>query len=113
IKEFEEIFPREREIPKLLEKLSEVASASSVRIIGIKPVVVAGFGLEDEDSIYQTIPIEIIATSGYHELGEFLQKLETGYRFIMIKELDIDASKGNVRKHDIRLITETFVLVQK
>ncbi|MEE8360146.1 MAG: type 4a pilus biogenesis protein PilO, partial [Candidatus Omnitrophota bacterium] len=44
IKEFEKIFPREREIPKLLAKLSEVAGGSGVKIKGIKPIGLHGYG---------------------------------------------------------------------
>ncbi len=113
IKEFERIFPREREIPKLLEKLSKVAGESGVKIIGIKPIGSSGYDQKEVEDIYQAIPIEIIASSGYHELGKFLQKLETGYRFFMIKDLEISTSKSSVKRHDIRLVTEIFVLTHR
>jgi Tfp pilus assembly protein PilO len=113
IAELEKVFPREREVPKLLENFSKIAGVSGVRIIGIKPVVMAEPAAREENAIYQAIPIEIIARSGYHELGKFLEKLETGERFIRVKDLAISAKETSVKRHDVRLIAETYILVTK
>jgi Tfp pilus assembly protein PilO len=113
IDEFEKIFPREREIPKLLEKLSGIAAESGVKIVGTKPIGLEEYGQDDEGEIYQVIPIEIIARSGYHELGDFLQKLEMAKRFVMIKDLKISANASSIKRHNVRIIAETFVLLKR
>ena len=113
IDEFEKIFPREREIPKLLKKLSGIANESGVKIVGTKPIGLEEYGQDDGGEIYQVIPIEIIARSGYHELGDFLQKLEMDKRFVMIKDLKISADTNSIKKHNVRIIAETFVLLKR
>lgn len=110
IDKYEKIFPREREIPRLLENLSDIAKASSVKIKGIRPITSRGYGSGEESKIYQAIPIEVIALSGYHELGRFLQKLETGERFIKLKDLSIRANPTGGKRHEVMLIAETFIL---
>ena len=109
----EKIFPREREIPRLLESLSKIAGDSGVKILAIKPVA-AVQGQDAKDSeIYLTIPIEIEARSGYHELGRFLEKLERGERFIMIDNIEINANPESIHSHDVRLIAVTYALVNE
>lgn len=110
IDKYEKIFPREREIPRLLENFSDIAKASGVKIIGIRPITSNEYGSGEESSTYQAIPIEVIALSGYHELGRFLQKLETGERFIKLKDFSIRANPTSAKRHEVMLIAETFIL---
>ena len=111
--QYEEIFPSEQEIPKLLESLSNKAGESDVKIIAIKPIANEGFSQNKESKIYQEIPIEIVARSGYHQLGRFLQKLESGDRFITIKDLAIRADPRSITIHRVRLIASTYILRNK
>jgi type IV pilus assembly protein PilO len=108
--EYEKILPREREIPKLLENLSSIAGEFGVKIVGVRPIGRKEYEPKTAGEIYQEIPIEVVAVSGYHALGKFLEKLETGERFIMINDLEITANDDNMARHNITLIASTFVL---
>lgn len=110
---YEKIFPSQEEIPRLLESLSEMAGKSGVKIIGIKPLSKEETLTEEHSEVYREIPIEIMARSGYHQLGQFLQNLETGERFIMVKDLEISTSTDNVKTHNARLIASTYILVKE
>jgi type IV pilus assembly protein PilO len=109
----EEIFPAEHEIPKLLESLSKIAGESDVKLIAVKPLEMKAFGPEGLGDVYQEIPIEIEAISGYHQFGEFLAKLETGKRFMMIRDLTITSDKENTKRHRITLTAITYALIKK
>ncbi|NQT06523.1 MAG: type 4a pilus biogenesis protein PilO [Candidatus Omnitrophica bacterium] len=111
--EYKEIFPSEEEVPKLLESLSSIAGKSRVKIIGIRPFGREGLRAAEKNVVYQEIPIEIVAQCGYHELGQFLQRLETGDRFIMVKDMDINANPENIKRHNIKLILSTYILIAK
>ncbi|MBL7069101.1 MAG: type 4a pilus biogenesis protein PilO [Candidatus Omnitrophica bacterium] len=110
--EYQKIFPRQQEIQKILEDLSNIANESDVKIVGIRPFSEKGIGTKIVD-IYKEIPVEIVARSGYHELGEFLQRLETGGRFIIVKDFKIDSNPHNVKKQNTRLIASTYVSITK
>ncbi len=110
--EYQKIFPRQQEIQKILEDLSNIANESDVKIVGIRPFSEKGIGTKIVD-IYKEIPVEIVARSGYHELGEFLQRLETGGRVIIVKGFKIDSNPHNVKKQKKRLIASTYVSITK
>lgn len=105
---YEKMLPAEREIPSLLESLSEMAKSSNVKIIGITPTVTAS----DTGTVYQELPILINAKSGYHELGRFLTSLEYSERFIKIADIDIKANSANPKKHDVDILLLTYILLK-
>ena len=105
---YEKMLPAEREIPSLLENLSDMAKSSNVKIIGITPTVTAG----EKGTIYQELPILINAKSGYHELGRFLSSLENSERFIKVADIDIKANSSNPKKHDVDLLLLTYILLK-
>ena len=92
---------------------ADIAGQSGVKIVGIRPIGKKEYEPKEKGERYQEIPIEIVAISGYHALGKFLQKLEMGERFIMIKDLEVTASKNNMKRHDVSIIASTFILIGK
>lgn len=113
LNKYEQVLPREREIPKLLDNLSGIAAKSGVKIVGIKPISAKSHSADASENIYQKIPIEVIAHSGYHQLGEFINKLETGDRFIMISDIEIKTNSANIKRHDIKLIATTYIMAKQ
>lgn len=113
INKYQQTFPRQQEIQRLLENLSKIASESDVKIIGIKPLDKEGLGVKKKKAIYQEFPIEIIAKSGYHQLGKFLQKLEGGERFIMVKDIEITTDPDDIKRQNTQLLASTYILVKK
>lgn len=111
VERYEHMLPAGQEVPKLLESLSGMAKSSGVKIVGITPVTV----LQDkkrEDQIYQEIPILISAKSGYHELGNFLTKLEDSDRLMKLADIEIRANKAVPKKHDVELLVLTYILLK-
>lgn len=105
---YEKMLPAEREIPSLLQGLSDMAKNSNVKIIGITPTVIEG----EKGTIYQELPILISARSGYHELGRFLSSLENSERFIKVADISIRANSINPKKHDVELLLMTYILLK-
>jgi type IV pilus assembly protein PilO len=108
---YEKKLPVEKEIPNLLENLSNMAKNSKIKIVGIAPALSY---LKDQKSaksrIYQEIPILITAKSGYHELGYFLASLEDADRFIKVVDISIKANKATQKIHDVELMVCTYIL---
>lgn len=113
IEGYKKIFTDEEEIPRFLESLSIIAAESGVKIKAIKPLRSTDKSSVREGGIYEEIPIEISAKSGYHQLGVFLQNLESGEKFLIISAIEIKADQKNIKMHDVRLIASTFAITEK
>ena len=62
------------------------------------------------NNAYTEFPILIEARAGYHQLGAFVNKLETMDRFIKITDIDIAGMEKDPRRHDIKMRIVTYVL---
>ena len=111
IERYEKILPAEQEIPTLLENLSDMARASNVKIVGITPSITKSENTQSNKT-YEEIPILISAKSGYHELGNFLAKLENSDRFMKVVDIKIRSSAATPKRHDVDLLVLTYILLK-
>ena len=111
IERYEKMLPAEQEIPTLLENLSDMARASNVKIVGITPSITKSENTQSNKT-YEEIPILISAKSGYHELGNFLAKLENSDRFMKVVDIKIRSSAATPKRHDVDLLVLTYILLK-
>ncbi|MDP8298960.1 MAG: type 4a pilus biogenesis protein PilO [Candidatus Tantalella remota] len=110
--------PAEKEIPAFLEELAVIAKKSDVKIISVTPHGFSGGSSAAKDKkgkvkqYYYALPVEISAQSGYHQLGQFVNDLEEGQRFITVEDLKIQNDKNSPRKHNVKLVLKTYVSVE-
>lgn len=109
---YEKMFPPDQPISGLLENLSTMARNSNVKITAITPETARAPSAQ-KDKVYQTISIRINAKSGYHELGNFLARLEGSDKFMKVGDIDIRAAAGSPKKHDVELLIFTYKLIKK
>lgn len=102
---YEKKLPEQKEIPKILESLSEIAIDAGVKIIAIKPAESSMGG-----GIYQEMPIQIKAKCGYHQLGIFINSLETGDRFMKVSDINVVANAEDMLNHNVELEIKTYTL---
>jgi len=104
-------FANQNDISSLLQAFSGIAESSDVKILRIKPLEVLDNISQDGaiPSFYSEFPILIEAMAGYHECGEFVNKLETMDRFIKINYLDIKSCSGE-KRHHIKLKVSTYIV---
>ena len=107
---YEKSFPKEEEVPSLLESLSRVAASSSVDIIAIKPIKIEPNYIEKNPKPFHEIPIELQAKGGYHQIGQFINKLERLDRFMEVKDLKISQDNTTPRRHYLKLLLSTYIL---
>ena len=105
--QYENKLSREKELPKLLENLSNIANSSRVKIVGITPLE-SSLSVEDSKNIYQEVPIAVTAQSSYHDLGIFIDKLETDERHMRVSNIKIRAGKTNPKRHDIEFTVYAY-----
>jgi len=111
---YEEQLPVDHQVKLLLEELSKIAKESNVVIREIASMKAKDVqqGKADGKKPYQELPITVKAVSGYHELGKFVNKMESASRFMKISNIKIKTNRDNEREHAIFLVINTYVLLQ-
>lgn len=105
----------EEMIPGVMNEISKIADASSLKIMQIKPqkeVRNAEKFTVAKTQEYYILPIYITAQGSYHSLGKFLNKIEAMDNFIKINSLDIVSQAETTLGLDIKLSVNIYV-VQK
>ncbi len=100
---YEDKLPERREVPQLFRDLDEIAGQSQIKILEVGSDVV-----EDNDQ-YRGYSRRLELEGGYHELGRFINKLESLGRFIKVDDIQISSDPQNLLKHNIKLVVSTFV----
>lgn len=112
----EKNMPTKKEIPALLGELSSFAQSANVKILAIQPYEKSDEELEISEKKkepYFEVPIRIEARAAYHNLGVFINKLETADRFMKITDLRIESNIETPALQSIRLFISTYVLPEE
>lgn len=110
------LLPPEERLSAVIERLSDIASQTQVKIQTIFPQREAA---EDElaaalkpanskPPVYKMTPIQIDALAGFHELGAFLSLVETGTSPMEISSLRISSNANQIRRHQVKLVLNVF-----
>ncbi|MCG2711542.1 MAG: type 4a pilus biogenesis protein PilO [Candidatus Omnitrophica bacterium] len=104
-KEFIRRLPLQREFPIFLELLSKLARENGVKIIAMEPQKV----VDDTTLFFVKIPVLIDAYAGYHELGRFINEIESSQKFMKIDKIKMTMDTGLDKQH-VFLAVQTFCL---
>ncbi len=113
------LLPSERDLSSVIEYLSNLAVKAHLKIETISPQLAEepGPGLPDKRSedhtVYRVIPIQIDARAGYHEIGTFLNLVETGSIPIEVGSLRIVEDEQEFRRHQMTLVLHAFFAVEQ
>jgi Tfp pilus assembly protein PilO len=103
IRKFEYLLPEEREVPQLFDYLRDIANDTGIEYIAIR-------SQEPQNrDLLKVFPFEIELKSGYHQLGEFLEKIEVNQkRFLRVDDIQLTSSEDNPTLHDASVVVTTF-----
>ena len=115
-------FPSEDRLPSVIEVLSDVATQSGVKIQTISPehpttpppappAPPAGGKSPGKTKgpvvkpleLYKEIPIQIDALAGFHQIGMFLSRVESGAQPMQVRLLRISENPAEPRRHIVKL----------
>ncbi len=103
--------PNKREIPDLLEKISNLGALNGLEVIYIKPQN------DIDQGFYAEVPIAIKVKGGYHEVGLFLDALSRLPRIINVSDITMGNAKEDARSGvivlDISALATTYRYVEK
>ena len=97
------ILPPEEQLPDLLEKITQAARASHVRVTALRPKQDLAH-MQIGSSGCLEIPLELVATAGYHQVGRFLDALERSESPVRLRELEIDPSNNDFSNHQVKMV---------
>ncbi len=114
---YEKNMPTQKEIPALLSELSKFAKEANVTILAILPLEKTEEAKEKERAEkasgkepYFEVPIRIEARAKYHNLGFFINKLETAGRFMKVSDIKIQTNPATPRLQNVQLIVSAYCL---
>jgi len=102
--------PNSREIPNLLETISNLGAVNGLEVLFIKPRPDVNKGF------YAEVPIQVKVRGGYHEMGMFMDAISNLPRIINVS----DITMGNPKEDelgaivlDINALATTYRYVEK
>ena len=114
LKTLHEALPVEETLPASIERLSEMATQSGLKIQTIFPQRT----IESRDSppsaggapaeLYKEVPIQIDALSGYHQLGMFLSGVERHAQPMRLKNLRVTSSSKDGKRHNVKMVVVAY-----
>ena len=113
------MLPAEEELPVIIERLSDLASQSGVKIQLVMPQrpLQGGAGgavpqpsAPSSPALYKEIPIEIDALAGFHQLGTFLSRIELGEQAMQLRSLRISQNAKTSRRHLVKMTLVAYVI---
>ena len=103
--------PNQREIPNLLETISNLGGINGLDVIYIKPQN------DVDQGFYAEVPIAIKVKGGYHEMGLFLDALSRLPRIINVSNVTMGNAREDARSGvillDISALATTYRYVEK
>ena len=98
------------QVPEILENISRVAGSNNVRIDQLIPNTSVGDPiLKNNDGKYYAVPIVVEGLGSYHEVGRFINELETEQMFLQISNFSIGADDTDPMRHRIKLTINAIV----
>ena len=100
------------EVSRFLGYISDTANKHELRVMQIKPSVVAVASqkttpivVANADLMYITIEL----LSSYHKLGQFINELENAPEYLSVNKLKIVSDPNDYMHQDVSLVVETYV----
>ena len=94
--------PSDTEVPGLLEDITNKGQLNGLEI--------ASIDLQDElaKEFYVELPIAIVATGSYHDLGAFISGMAGLPRIVTLHDFNIESRTGNANELNMNIIAKTY-----
>jgi type IV pilus assembly protein PilO len=94
--------PSDTEVPGLLEDITNKGLLNGLEISSID------LQLEKSEEFYVELPISIVATGSYHDLGAFISGMAGLPRIVTLHDFNISASSENTNRLSMNIIAKTY-----
>ena len=101
------------EVPVILERISRLANAENIKIEQLVPLKGSReMVLEKNDKRYYALPILIEVKGGYHQLGRFINKVETDEIYMNFSNFTLASGGGESTPVNAKLTVKTLLSEQ-
>jgi type IV pilus assembly protein PilO len=98
------------EFPIILERVSTIASENGIKIDQIIPNTEKQELLLDKNNRkYYSLPINVDAEGGYHNLGRFINKIENDAVALQVGSFTLASSAASLKNHKIKMVLQATV----
>jgi type IV pilus assembly protein PilO len=94
--------PSDTEVPGLLEDITNKGLLNGLQISSID------LQKEQAKEFYVELPIAIIASGSYHDLGAFISGMAGLPRIVTLHDFQISANKANSNNLDMKILAKTY-----
>ena len=98
----------EEQLPEIFKVIAQEAKSAQVRLLGVKAQKEIGQVTPSSNGFLE-LPIQVDATAGYHQLGQFLDLLEGSNNFFRIQGLKIQSNPNDVWHHQATLLLDVYL----
>jgi len=99
----------EEQLPELLEEMAKLARAAQVRLTAVKPQLNLD-ALEAGESGYLELPLQMETSGGYHEIGAFLDAIESSEHLVRVDGLLVRNSPEDIWRHTATFLLRAYLL---
>lgn len=113
------LLPSPEELPLIIERLSDFAAQTQVRIQTILPQRAddseevwqpdEGGEAASDAVVYEEVLIQIDAVAGYHQLGSFIALVEAETRPMRVISLRVTGNEREPRRHHVKMLVRMYV----
>lgn len=114
LESYQPLMPPERDVEWLRRRITELADESQVKLLSISPRA------PEDRGIYVRLSVEVEVECGYHQLGDFLSRLESSKEFVKLDSIDFRREKAITVKAveeeavgKAKLVVSTFYLKEE
>jgi len=98
------------ELPVVLESVSRLAKASGVQIDQVQPVRESQDPvLSNKEGKYYVFSFLVNARGGYHNLGRFIDAIETGQVFLNVTKFEFLGGADNTSAHTAQITIDAII----
>ncbi len=98
-------------IPEMLKELNQIAGDLNIKFAGVKPKDAQRISLSADAGVLVQIPIAVELKCGYHQLGQFINRIESSStRFMKVTELKVSSNTQDIWVHNVELVITTYIL---
>ena len=94
--------PSDTEVPGLLEDITNKGLLNGLEISSID------LQLEKTEEFYVELPISIVATGSYHDLGAFISGMAGLPRIVTLHDFNISANSENSNRLSMNIVAKTY-----
>jgi len=97
--------PNEKEIPEILKDISSLGKESNLEFTLFRPRP------EEPQQFYAKVPIELVASGSYHNIGIFFDKVSKLPRIINVVDFNMTRAKDTKGKSELEILVKTSCMI--